>query len=159
MMQVPATGSKPQSLVFPLRNLFADNFVVYYKSHGYHFNVEGPTFNQDHAFLEEIYSFLIEQHDGLGEQIRQLDKAAPSSLKAILDISEIHECLKIGETMKDMLTELNDDFDTLHRNAQWLFEASDAGSNGGLNTMIGDYIRGLSKLHWKIKATLNRSMK
>jgi len=156
-MSVPPTGGKPQSLVFPLRNLFADNFVVYYKSHGYHFNVEGPTFAQDHELLNEIYDFLWEQHDTLGEQIRQMDKPAPSSLKAILDISEITECLKIGEPSSVMFSELVDDFDTLLRNAQWLFEASEG--CGGLNTMIGDYMRELSKLHWKLKATLKRSMK
>lgn len=156
-MLPPPNNSKPQSLVFPLRNLFADNFVIYYKAHGFHFNVEGPTFAQDHALLEEIYTFLWEQHDSLGEQIRQMDKPAPSSLKAVLDISEVTECLKFGESSKEMFTELSDDFDTLHRNAQWLFEASEG--YGGLNTFIGDYTRDLGKLHWKIKATIGRSMK
>jgi len=158
MATAPLSGSKPtSSLVFPLRNLFADNFVVYYKSHGYHFNVEGPTFVQDHGLLNEIYDFLWAQHDMLGEQIRQMDKPAPSSLKAILDISEVNECLKIGEPSKTMFTELSDDFDTLLRNAQWLFDNSS--ECGGLNTLIGDYMRDLSKLHWKVKATLGRSMK
>jgi len=157
MAMPPLSGTKPQPLVFPLRNLFADNFVVYYKSHGYHFNVQGPMFAQDHALLEEIYDFLWAQHDGLGEQIRQMDKPAPSSLKAILDISEITECLKVGETSATMFSELCDDFETLIRNAQWLFENSE--ECGGLNTFIGDYLRDLNKLHWKVKATLNRSMK
>jgi len=157
MAMPPLSGNKPQPLVFPLRNLFADNFVVYYKSHGYHFNVQGTTFAQDHELLNEIYDYLWDQHDTLGEQLRQLDKPAPSSLKAILDISEITECLKLGETSAVMFSELSDDFETLMRNAQWLFENSE--ECGGMNTMIGDYMKGLSKLHWKVKATLNRSMK
>jgi len=157
MAMPPLSGNKPQPLVFPLRNLFADNFVVYYKSHGYHFNVQGPMFAQDHELLNEIYDYLWESHDDLGEQIRQMDKPAPSSLKAILDISEITECLKVGETSATMFSELCDDFETLLRNAQWLFENSE--ECGGLNTFIGDYMKGLNKLHWKVKATLNRSIK
>ena len=149
--------AKPQPLVFPLRNLFADNFVVYYKSHGYHFNVQGPTFSQDHALLKEIYDFLWEQHDNLGEQLRQMDKPAPSSLKAILDISEVTECLKLNETSAVMFAELCDDFDTLILNAQWLF--ANSAECGGFNTFIGDYLRDLGKLNWKVKATLNRSIK
>jgi starvation-inducible DNA-binding protein len=156
-MAAPLSGNKPQPLVFPLRNLFADNFVVYYKSHGYHFNVQGPTFAQDHELLNEIYDFLWAQHDMFGEQLRQLDKPAPSSLKAILDISEVTECLKLGESSATMFGELSDDFDTLMRNAQWLFENS--AECGGLNTFIGDYMRDLSKIHWKIKATLGKSFK
>jgi starvation-inducible DNA-binding protein len=145
------------NLVFPLRNLYADNFVVYYKTHGYHFNVEGPTFAQDHELLNEIYDFLWAQHDMLGEQIRQLDKPAPSSLKAVLDISQITECTKLSETSKVMFTELCDDFETLIAGAQWLFENSE--ECGGLNTFIGDYMRDLNKLHWKVKATIGKSMK
>jgi len=146
-------------LILPLRNLFADNFVVYYKSHGYHFNVEGPTFAQDHELLNEIYDFLWAQHDGLGEQLRQLDKPALPSLKAILDTTGINECNKLGESSKIMFTELCSDFESLIESAQGLFEISDEAGYGGLNTFIGDYLRDLSKLHWKVKATLGKSFK
>jgi starvation-inducible DNA-binding protein len=146
-------------VVVPLRNLFADNFTVYYKSHGYHFNVEGPTFVQDHELLNEIYDFLWAQHDSLGEQLRQLDKPALPSLKAILDTTEIVECNKLGESSKTMFTELCNDFEILIQNAQGLFEVSEEAGYGGLNTYIGDYLRDLNKLHWKVKATIGKSFK
>ena len=153
-MEIP----KNNSLVTQLRKLYADNFVTYYKSHGYHFNVQGATFAQDHSLLEEIYDFLWEQHDMLGEQIRQMDKAAPTSLKEILSISSITECNKVGESSKTMFTELVDNFNSLLEDGQSLYDDADMQSCGGLATLIGDYLKALSKLNWKVKATLGVSL-
>jgi len=150
---------KSNSLITQLTQLYADNFVTYYKSHGYHFNVEGPMFAQDHALLEEIYDFLWAQHDMLGEQIRQMDKAVPCSLKDVLKMSEIIECDSPQKTSKEMFTWLNKDFDCLIEYAQTLYDDADLSSQGGLATLIGDYLKDLSKLNWKVKATIGKSFK
>jgi starvation-inducible DNA-binding protein len=142
-----------------LNTLFCDNFIVYYKSHGYHFNVEGPTFVQDHDLLNEIYDFLWEQHDVFGEQLRQMSCAAPTSLKSILTAGTVSECNKLGESSKTMFTELSEDFEALMRSAQDLYDEADMESCGGLATMLGDYLKALSKLHWKLKATIGKSFK
>ena len=142
-----------------LVGLFCDNFVVYYKSHGYHFNVEGNTFAQDHALLEEIYDFLWEQHDVFGEQLRQMDKPAPTSLKSILTGSSIKECTELGESSKIMFLELSQDFESLMGSAQELYDEADMNACGGLATMLGDYLKALSKLNWKLKASIGKSFK
>jgi len=150
---------KSNSLITQLTELYANNFVTYYRSHGYHFNVEGPMFSQDHALLEEIYDFLWTQHDMLGEQIRQMDKAVPCSLKEVLKLTDIIECDSPQKTSKEMFTWLNKDFDCLIDYAQTLYDDADLSSQGGLATLIGDYIKDLSKLNWKVKATLGKSFK
>jgi starvation-inducible DNA-binding protein len=152
-------ATNKDAIVSALRCLYADNFVTYYKSHGFHFNVQGPTFAQDHALLNEIYDFLYEQHDMLGEQLRQMDKAAPSSLKSILSISEITETNDFDIPSKEMFYDLLEDFDMLLRNGQWLYDAAGESKLGGLETLIGDYLKDLSKLHWKLKATVGKSIK
>jgi len=152
------TPKNKDALVSALRCLFADNFVVYYKSHGFHFNVQGQTFSQDHALLEEIYNYLWDNHDSLGEQIRQLDKPAPTTLKSILSVSEIDEETDVIDVPSKQLEALADDFITLLRNGQWVYEEAGRQCYGGLETFIGDYLTGLSKLNWKIKATLKRSL-
>jgi len=145
-----------QLMVSLLRKLYADNFTAYYKSHGFHFNVQGVTFAQDHGLLEEVYQFLWKQNDILGEQIRQLDKTVLPSLADILELTNIVECKKGKETSKDMFNDLQQDFDTIMEVGQVIFDKSTA--YGGLNTLIGDYLKGLSKLNWKLKATLGRSI-
>jgi starvation-inducible DNA-binding protein len=152
------TPKNKDALVSALRCLFADNFVVYYKAHGFHFNVQGQTFSQDHALLNEIYDYLYENHDSLGEQIRQLDKPAPTTLKSILSVSEIDEETGVVDLPNKQLEALADDFTTLLRNGQWVYEEAGRQCVGGLETYIGDYLAGLSKLNWKVKATLKRSL-
>lgn len=153
------SNSNTNKLCTELEKLFCDNFVTYYKSHGYHFNVDGPMFAQDHGLLEEIYDFLWTQHDMLGEQIRQMDKPVPCSLKEILSISNIVECDGPKKPSKEMFTWMNKDFDQLIDCAQSLYDEADMSSYGGLATLIGDYIKDLSKLNWKVKATLGKSFK
>jgi len=150
---------KSNSLITKLTQLYADNFVTYYKSHGYHFNVDGVMFAQDHALLEEIYDFLWEQHDMLGEQIRQMDKGVLCSLKEILNVTNIKECDNAKKPSKEMFTWLNQDFDSLIEEAQELYDDADMQSCGGLATLIGDYIKDLSKFNWKVKATIGKSFK
>jgi starvation-inducible DNA-binding protein len=157
METVPKTSSN--SLLTLLKQLYADNFVTYYKSHAYHFNVEGPTFAQDHELLNEIYDFLWAQHDMLGEQIRQMDKPVISSLKEILSMADIKECTRLGESSKTMFTELNSDFEELMSNAQTLYDEADMQCCGGLATFVGDYLKDLSKLNWKVKAITGKSFK
>jgi len=153
-----ATNNK-DVIVSALRCLFADNFVVYYKSHGFHFNVQGPTFSQDHELLNEIYDFLWDNHDSLGEQLRQLDKPALTSLKAILSVTEIKEEAAVLDDSRKQFEALQEDFDMLLRNAQWIYEEAGKQGIGGLETYIGDYLKDLSKFNWKLKAILKRSIK
>lgn len=155
----PPEPKKSNSLITMLNQLFADNFVTYFKSHSYHFNVEGVTFAQDHELLNEIYDFLWAQHDMLGEQIRQMDKGVPCSLKEILSMTDITECDTPKKPSKEMFTWLNQDFDDLIEDAQELYDAADMQSYGGLATLVGDYIKDLSKLNWKVKATIGKSFK
>jgi starvation-inducible DNA-binding protein len=150
---------KDSDLCTMLMQLFADNFVTYFKSHTYHFNVEGPMFAQDHALLQEIYEFLHEQHDGIGEQIRQLNKGTPCSLKEVLSMTDMVECDSPKKPSKEMFTWLNEDFDLLCNSAQKIYDEADMECYGGLATFVGDYIRDLSKLNWKVRATLGKSFK
>jgi len=82
-------------------------------------------FAQDHALLEEIYDFLWTQHDMLGEQIRQMDKPVPCSLKEVLGMTDIIECDSPKKSSKEMFTWLNKDFDALISDAQNLYDDAD----------------------------------
>jgi len=146
-----------KAIVSGLKNLHADNFVVYFKSHVFHFDVQGTTFSQDHALLNEVYDFLWGMHDTLGEQIRQLDILPCGSMKEMLEDSIIGEYT--GGTLNQMtiFTAINKDIDTLIDSAQNLYVITE--ECGGLQTLLGDYIKDLSKLNWKVKATIFKSIK
>jgi len=145
-------------LISKVVNLYANNFVVYYKAHAFHFHTQGPTFVQDHRFLQEIYEFLITEHDNLGEQVRQLGGVLPPDLKGVLGRATIEEYETSKAIPKVMFSELANDFEVISEDAEVLYEAANSLCYGGLETYLGDYLRSLSKLHWKLKATLGDSI-
>jgi len=138
---------------------YADNFVTYYKAHAYHFNVQGSMFNQDHQFLQEIYEFFIESHDDIGEQIRQLDRAVLPSLSAVLACSSVKEEEKYDLTCDDIFKGLDKTLYDLKEKANDIYVEASNQKLAGLETYLGDYCVGINKLHWKIKATIGKSIK
>lgn len=140
-----------------LRNFHADNFVAYFKVHTFHFDIQGKTFSQDHSLLNDIYDFLWEMHDTIGEQIRQLDCVPYPSLKVMLEETLIEEVKNPKATAEAMFAEVEKDIQTLIDGAQSIYIISDP--CGGCQTLLGDYIKALSKLHWKVKATIGKSIK
>jgi starvation-inducible DNA-binding protein len=135
-----------------LQNLIHDNFAVFYKSQSYHINVVGPDFAQYHDLFSEVYEYLYEWHDTLSEQLRQMDVFVDPKFKSIVDGTIIDE--PIMGTGLDMMSDLVPDLDTLIKSGQALYDEAGKEGKGALETLIGDYMTGVSKLRWKLKATV-----
>ena len=122
-----------------LRELFADNFVLYYKVHAFHFNVQGKTFIQDHSFLEEIYDFLWTEHDNLGEQLRQLNLPVFPDLKKVIDASCLSEVTSVIDDPQVMWNKIHLDLVNIINNAQAVYVFAGNDQFGGLETYLGVY--------------------
>ena len=147
------------SCVVPLQQLWADNFLVYFKAHSMHFNVEGDSFVSDHAMFSEVYEYLYTEHDRIGEQIRQFDKPVLVSLKSMIAASSIDELSVKTCTNTAMFSNLVEDLGQLMATAQSVYELAGKDKGGGLENLLGEYIMNVSKLKWKLKAILGKSIK
>ena len=78
-------------LITQLRKVLATNFALYLKTQMFHWNVEGPNFNDYHAFWAGVYTDLYEQNDLIAEYIRQAGEYAPGSLTVYSEISEVKD--------------------------------------------------------------------
>ena len=78
-------------LIQSLRKTLASNFALYLKTQMFHWNVEGPNFNDYHAFWAGVYTDLYEQNDPIAEYIRQAGEYAPGSLSVYSDISDVKD--------------------------------------------------------------------
>lgn len=78
-------------LIEQLRKTLASNFVLYLKTHMFHWNVEGPNFSEYHEFWADIYGDLYAQSDVLAEYIRQAGEYSPGSLTVYSEISSIKD--------------------------------------------------------------------
>ena len=58
-----------------LKITLANVFVMYFKSHSFHWNVEGPNFSQYHKFLDDLYNDLWDSVDTIAEGVRKIGRA------------------------------------------------------------------------------------
>ena len=92
-----------------LQKLMGNAYVMYYKAHAYHWNVEGLQFSQYHDFFGELYEDVYGSIDTIAENMRQLDVYAPVSLFANIQSSTIAEDTDKPNTLQEMLTVKSDD--------------------------------------------------
>src|ERR1700716_2935913 len=74
-----------------LSKLLADTYVVYLKTHNFHWNVEGPMFQTLHQMFMEQYTETWNAIDLIAERIRSLGEYAPGTYKEYAKLTRIKE--------------------------------------------------------------------
>jgi len=136
-----------------MKQLWADNFAVYTKAHGFHVNVTGCDFYADHLFLEKIYTTLNEYIDRLAEGIRTLKEVTPFSLNRIKQITVIKD-ETVVPCPEDMWIELYADVEILKEAAIKAFDQAQTAKTYGLQNILADYLEDVEKLCWMIGASM-----
>lgn len=80
-----------QTLAEGLTNVLADTYRLTFKSHAFHWNVEGPLFFSIHNLTEAQYEDMFAAADTLAERIRAIGQLAPMSLAQIIEHSVIED--------------------------------------------------------------------
>ena len=74
-----------------LSRLLADTYVVYLKTHNFHWNVEGPMFQTLHQMFMEQYTEAWNAIDLVAERIRSLGHYAPGTYREYLELARVKE--------------------------------------------------------------------
>lgn len=72
-----------------LKVLLGETYALYVKTHGYHWNVTGPRFNELHGMFMTQYNELWLALDQIAERIRALGHFAPGSSAEMLENATI----------------------------------------------------------------------
>lgn len=94
-----------EQLVISLRVVLANSFIMYFKAHSHHWNVEGMNFSQLHEFLGELYQEIFDSVDTTAEELRALQEYAPKTLSEMYQFKTINEG-NIATTDREMLEDL-----------------------------------------------------
>ena len=89
-----------------LKELQSMAMKIYAQSHGYHWNIEGRTFKQDHAFLLEIYEDVFDSIDAYAENLRKIGAKAPFGLEQLQQNSALRVNDSLDLTADEMFVEL-----------------------------------------------------
>lgn len=134
-----------------LRKIIADSYVLYFKAHSFHWNIEGPDFAQYHDFLGEYYEEVYNSIDSYAELIRTLDQYAPTALGRLLSLSSIEE----GDTIPDavtMLKTLRRDNDLFLAVLVQVYDEAEKASEFGVSNYLQDRIQAHEKHAWMFRS-------
>ena len=139
-------------LKLALSKVLANTFVMYFKAHAYHWNVEGMFFPQFHEFFGNLYEELHGAVDPIAEHIRAIDGYAPASLTDIKTLSMITESSLVTEA-KQMVDNLITDNNLIIISLMQAYQEAEKASEIGLANFLQDRIDIHQKHGWMLKAT------
>ena len=137
-----------------LKELQSMAMKIYAQSHGYHWNIEGRTFKQDHAFLLEIYEDVFDSIDAYAENLRKIGAKAPFGLQQLQQNSALRIDDSLELDAREMFTEL------AKTNAQIIdklkdgFDAATKVRENGIANFLADRQDKHAFWQWQLTATL-----
>jgi len=138
-------------LIQSLKEVLADTFAMYLKSHNFHWNVTGPNFPQYHKFLNKLYNELFLAVDAIAEHIRAADGYAPGSFTRFKELSSIQDELNIPSASV-MMSKLLIDNAIVMATLKKAFDEAEAEGMIGLSNFLQDRIDVHAKHRWMLKS-------
>ena len=140
-------------MVEVLQTVLADTFALYFKTHGYHWNVEGPHFDSLHKLFGDQYTEMWEATDELAERIRALGSYAPMTLTDLMKPSTIKPAKGTKIDAMTMVKDLAADHAALSKIiADGIEKASDVGDEVTADILIARQTVH-DKTAWMLSAT------
>ena len=138
-----------------LKRVLGDTYALYLKTHGYHWNVEGPNFKSLHELFELQYTAIWQSLDEIAERIRILGVYAPTGpqLAELATIDAADNDVPSANTMVQNLVAAQ---------AAWLegakvaLDIADDEDDEGSESLLSDLISAHEKMAWMLRASLER---
>ena len=143
---------KVSDIVAGLNDALADTYCLLFKSHAYHWNVEGPLFHPIHILTEEHYQNLFQAADDLAERIRALGQLAPAKLSEITKASIIKDMTKLPSA-QGMVEDLASDHEAVSKRMHKIIEAAESGNDPVTADLLTARCAFHEKAAWMLRAT------
>ncbi len=136
-----------------LSHLLADTYSLYLKTHGFHWNVEGPMFNTLHLMFMDQYTELWNALDLIAERIRALGFHAPASYKQLGKLSSIPDTEGVPEALA-MVRELVSGHEAVARTARKVFDHVDDAGDEASADLLTQRLQIHEKTAWMLRSLL-----
>jgi len=136
-----------------LSRLLADSYMLYLKTHNYHWNVTGELFHPLHEQFEHQYTELAEAIDEIAERIRALGHKAPGSFKEFSTLTSIQEDTEKPKAL-EMVRRLALANEQVIRTAREALEAPKEADDEATIDLITQRLHVHSKAAWMLRSHL-----
>lgn len=138
-----------------LSHLLADSYILYLKTHNFHWNVEGPMFNTLHQMFMGQYTELWNALDMIAERIRSLGSYAPGSYKVYSELSSIAEAHgKVAATK--MIQQLLAGHEAVAKTARSIYPDAEAAGDEVTLDLLTQRLEVHEKTAWMLRSLLQK---
>jgi starvation-inducible DNA-binding protein len=136
-----------------LSRLLADTYVLYLKTHNFHWNVEGPMFQTLHQMFMEQYTETWNAIDLIAERIRSLGHYAPGTYKEYLGLSTIKETPGVPKAQQ-MVRLLIDGQEAVVKTARTVIPLADKANDEPTLDLLTQRMQVHEKNAWMLRSLL-----
>ena len=136
-----------------LSHMLADSYILYLKTHNFHWNVTGPMFQTLHIMFMNQYTEQWNALDLIAERIRALGYPAPGSYKRYAGLSSIKEEEGVPAA-RDMILQLVAGQEAVVRTARAAFKVADAADDQPTADLLTQRMEIHEKNAWMLRSLL-----
>jgi starvation-inducible DNA-binding protein len=136
-----------------LSRMLADSYILYLKTHNFHWNVTGPMFQTLHNLFMTQYTEQWNALDLIAERIRALGHPAPGSYKRYVELSSIQEENGVPSAL-DMIRQLVAGQEAVARTARAAFKVADAADDQPTADLLTQRMEVHEKNAWMLRVLL-----
>lgn len=136
-----------------LEEVFAANFVSYYRAHVAHVNIQGRNFYSDHKLLQKIYEYFQDNIDILAEKLKTIRGSMPTDLMTVLQLSPIMDFPAEGDS-SELFKQVDESLEAMIDQYHELNDAAEEVNYIDISNFAQDQIAALAKFRWMVEATV-----
>lgn len=140
-----------EQLIQQMKVILGTNFGLYFKSHSFHWNIEGADFVQYHKFLGKFYVAVFDNTDLIAEKIRMLNSYAPTGLSRMIELSAVEETDSIPSALA-MFDEINKDNEKLIVQLRAGIVLADQAGEPAISNFLQDLLDQHQKHAWFLRS-------
>ena len=153
-VNIGISEKRRESIAEQLSRLLADTYLLYIKTHNFHWNVKGPMFQTLHLLFEKQYTELAAAVDTIAERIRALGFPAPGSYKQFKALSNIKEESKVPSAEK-MIAQLTEGQETIVKTAREAIKVAQAAEDDPTVDLLTQRMQAHEKNAWMLRSLLD----
>jgi starvation-inducible DNA-binding protein len=155
-IDIGISKSHRETISKALSQVLADTYVLYLKTHAYHWNVTGPLFASLHTMFETQYNELHAAADAIAERIRALGRFAPGSYAAFARLASIKEDNDEVPAAMNMIANLVMGHEAVGRTLRSAFKIAEAGGDQPTMDMLIGRMEASDKAAWMLRSHLEK---
>lgn len=152
-INIGISAENREKITAGLSKVLADSYMLYLRTHNYHWNVTGEHFHSLHEQFEEQYNELAAAIDEIAERIRALGHRAPGSFREFTELTSIVEDTDQPKAM-EMVRRLAVDNETVMRTARETLPACEEAGDEATIDLLTERLHTHSKTAWMLRSHL-----